>query len=45
MVDTDYEGTNLDWGAGQESGYNTLDGVRAAENLLKASRGPRPRSA
>jgi Secretory lipase len=34
VVDTDYEGTNLDWGAGQESGDNTLDGVRAAENLL-----------
>jgi hypothetical protein len=37
VIDTDYEGTNLDWGAGQESGYNTLDGVRAAENLLKVS--------
>lgn len=36
VVDTDYEGTNLDWGAGQESGYNTLDGVRAAENLVSA---------
>ncbi|MGZ4165221.1 MAG: lipase family protein [Solirubrobacteraceae bacterium] len=36
VLDTDYEGTNLDWGAGQESGYNTLDGVRAAENLLHA---------
>jgi hypothetical protein len=34
VIDTDYEGTNLEWGAGQESGYNTLDGVRAAENLL-----------
>jgi hypothetical protein len=31
----DYEGTSLDWAAGQESGYNTLDGIRAAENLLK----------
>jgi len=36
VVDTDYEGTNLDWGAGQESGDNTLDGVRAAENVLQA---------
>jgi hypothetical protein len=34
VIDTDYEGTHLDWGAGQESGYKTLDGVRAAENLL-----------
>jgi hypothetical protein len=30
----DYEGTHLDWGAGQESGYNTLDGIRATENYL-----------
>ncbi|HTU95937.1 MAG TPA: lipase family protein [Solirubrobacteraceae bacterium] len=35
VIDSDYEGTNLDWGAGQESGYTTLDGIRAAENLLK----------
>ena len=34
VVTADYEGENLDWGAGQESGYNTLDGVRAAENAL-----------
>jgi hypothetical protein len=32
----DYEGTNLDWGAGQESGYGTLDGIRATENYLGA---------
>ena len=32
----DYEGTSLDWGAGQESGYGTLDGIRATENYLKA---------
>jgi Secretory lipase len=31
----DYEGTSLDWAAGQEEGYNTLDGIRATENLLK----------
>ena len=37
VVVPDYEGTRLDWAAGQESGYNTLDGIRAAENLLKLS--------
>ncbi len=42
VVDTDYEGTNLDWGAGQESGYNTLDGIRAAENLLHVPRATTP---
>jgi hypothetical protein len=30
----DYEGTSLQWGAGQESGYGTLDGIRATENYL-----------
>jgi hypothetical protein len=30
----DYEGTNLEWGAGQESGYGTLDGIRATESFL-----------
>jgi hypothetical protein len=34
----DYEGTNLDWGAGQESGYGTLDAIRATENYLGAPR-------
>lgn len=34
VVVPDYEGTNLDWGAGQESGYGTLDGIRAAEQSL-----------
>ncbi|MBV9838160.1 MAG: triacylglycerol lipase [Solirubrobacterales bacterium] len=34
VVVPDYEGERLDWGAGQESGYGTLDGIRAAENLL-----------
>jgi Secretory lipase len=33
----DYEGTNLDWGAGQESGYGTLDAIRATEGYLRAS--------
>jgi pimeloyl-ACP methyl ester carboxylesterase len=32
----DYEGTGLQWGAGQESGYNTLDAIRATENYLGA---------
>ena len=35
----DYEGENLDWGAGQESGYNTLDAIRATEGYLSASSG------
>ena len=30
----DYEGEGLDWTAGQESGYNTLDSIRAAEHYL-----------
>jgi secretory lipase len=30
----DYEGENLDWGAGQESGYSTLDAIRATEHYL-----------
>jgi hypothetical protein len=38
VVVSDYEGTHLDWGAGQESGYGTLDGIRAAENELVAPR-------
>jgi Secretory lipase len=33
----DYEGENLDWGAGQESGYGTLDAIRATESYLRAS--------
>jgi hypothetical protein len=35
VVNADYEGESLDWAAGQESGENTLDGIRAAENALK----------
>jgi len=42
VVVPDYEGTNLDWGAGQESGYGTLDGIRAAENVLGASQESTP---
>ncbi|MGH3165523.1 MAG: lipase family protein, partial [Trebonia sp.] len=30
----DYEGEALDWGAGQESGYDTLDAIRATESYL-----------
>lgn len=30
----DYEGENLEWGAGQESGYGTLDAIRATERYL-----------
>jgi hypothetical protein len=31
----DYEGSlTLDWGAGQQSGYQTLDGIRATESYL-----------
>jgi hypothetical protein len=36
VVVPDYEGENLDWAAGQESGANTLDAIRAAEHLLGA---------
>lgn len=34
VVVPDYEGEKLDWGAGQESGYDTLDAIRATEHLL-----------
>lgn len=34
VVVPDYEGTNLEWAAGQESGWDTLDGIRAAEHDL-----------
>ncbi len=37
VVTADYEGEAFDYGAGQEAGYDTLDGVRAAENLLGLS--------
>jgi hypothetical protein len=33
-VVSDYEGEHLDWVAGQESGYGTLDAIRAAEHVL-----------
>lgn len=34
VVVPDYEGTNLEWAAGQESGWDTLDSIRAAEQDL-----------
>ncbi len=34
MVISDYEGRDLAFGAGQQSGYETLDGIRAAERWL-----------
>jgi hypothetical protein len=42
VVVSDYEGERLDWAAGQESGYGTLDGIRAAESLLGVSAGSTP---
>ncbi len=42
VVVSDYEGEQLDWGAGHESGYNTLDGIRAAEHELGASAASTP---
>jgi hypothetical protein len=32
----DFEGTNLDWMSGRESGYGTLDAIRATETYLHA---------
>lgn len=32
----DFEGTNLDWMAGRESGYNTIDAMRATKSYLHA---------
>lgn len=37
----DYEGEALDWAAGQESGYGTLDGIRATEHYLGVSNSAR----
>ncbi|HEX5194507.1 MAG TPA: lipase family protein [Solirubrobacteraceae bacterium] len=37
VVVSDYEGEDLAYGAGQQSGYGTLDGIRAAEHALRAS--------
>lgn len=42
VVVPDYEGENLDWGAGQESGYDTLDAIRATESVLGAPEASTP---
>ncbi len=42
VVVSDYEGVNMRWVAGQQSGYATLDGIRAAEHYLKASQKSTP---
>jgi pimeloyl-ACP methyl ester carboxylesterase len=34
VIVPDYESVHLDWAAGQESGYGTLDGIRATEQWL-----------
>lgn len=34
VVVPDYEGEDLQWGAGRESGYDTLDSIRAAEQWM-----------
>jgi hypothetical protein len=36
VVVSDYEGQNNAFGAGQQSGYGTLDGIRAAERVVHA---------
>jgi Secretory lipase len=36
VVVSDYEGEDLAFGAGQQSGYQTLDGIRATERVLGA---------
>jgi hypothetical protein len=38
VVVSDYEGQDLAFGAGQQSGYGTLDGIRAAEHAIRAPR-------
>ena len=38
VVVPDYEGENLDWAAGQESGYGTLDAIRATEHAVGRAR-------
>jgi hypothetical protein len=42
VVVPDYEGTDQEWAAGQESGYGTLDGIRAAESALGTSQASTP---
>lgn len=42
VVVPDYEGEDLEWGAGRESGEDTLDSIRAAESYLKAPQATTP---
>jgi hypothetical protein len=42
VVVSDYEGVDLRWVAGQQSGYGTLDGIRAAEHVLKLRQSKTP---
>ena len=42
VVTSDYEGPTDDYGAGHESGYATLDAIRAAEHELKLPAGSTP---
>jgi hypothetical protein len=42
LVVSDYEGEDLSWGAGQQSAYQTLDGIRAAESFLHVDPGKTP---
>jgi hypothetical protein len=42
IVVSDYEGEDLEWGAGRESGEDTLDGIRAAENYLSVPEATTP---
>lgn len=42
LVISDYEGEDFAWGAGQQSGYQTLDGIRAAENFLQVKHAKTP---
>ncbi len=42
LVISDYEGENFAWGAGQQSGYQTVDGIRAAEQFLHVNSGQTP---
>ncbi len=42
VVTSDYEGPTDDYGAGRESGYGTLDAIRAAEHYLGLTAGTTP---
>ncbi|MGC5245736.1 lipase family protein [Gordonia sp. DT219] len=38
LVVSDYEGPDLEWTVGRQSGYAALDGIRAAESVLRLPR-------